>query len=327
MKHTWNLSGLAGGIGIMLLIFDSGLALEGARDGVELCIRTVIPALFPFLVLSMLLTKDTESTGRWLRPVLKWLGIPTAAESVLIPAFLGGYPVGAKCVHELYGTGLLRKAQAERLLAFCSNAGPSFLFGMVSGFFPDRKVVWFLWIIHIFSAVLSSRVIPMVGTDTIGRIPSRNQAENPAILHSAMMTMWLICCWVILFRILVLFLSRWFLWIFPTWLTVLITGMLELTNGCCDLMLIEDEKLRFVICSCMLACGGSCVFLQTASVTKGLSLRYYVLGKGLQTVFSLLLSIGVIWEYGWILLAAIFLFVLFIGKMQKSSGNPSVIPV
>ena len=114
-----------------------------------------------------------------------------------------------------------------------------------------------------------------------------------------------VCCWVILFRILVTFLQQWFLWQLPPWLAVFVTGMLELTNGCCELMQIENIGVRFVICSCMLAFGGFCVLLQTASVTKGLSLRYYVLGKGMQTIFSLLLSCAVIWKYGWALTAVV----------------------
>ncbi len=312
---------------MLLLIFDSRLALEGARNGLDLCIRTVIPSLFPFLVLSMLLTKDAGGTGRWLRKVTKGLGIPAAAQPVLIPAFLGGYPVGAKCVHSLYRHGQLQKDHAERLLAFCSNAGPAFIFGMVSGFFPDRKTVWLLWLIHVCSAVLTALAVSPAGEQSPETKEPLQTVEKTDVLLSSMKTMGLICGWVILFRILVTFLERWFLWLLPQWLAVLVTGLLELTNGCCQLMEITHEKLRFLICSCMLALGGICVFLQTASVTKGLSLHYYVLGKGLQTVFSLLLSLILVWEYGWMLAAAIPLLVLFLRKKQKSCGNPAAIPV
>ena len=140
---------------MLVLIFDRGLAVKGAQEGVDLCIRTVIPSLFPFILLSMLLTRETSGTSRWLLPISELLGIPQSVQSLLIPAFLGGYPVGAKCIHDLYRNGQLQKQQAERLLSFCSNAGPAFLFGMLSGFFPDRKNLWLLWLIHILSSILT----------------------------------------------------------------------------------------------------------------------------------------------------------------------------
>lgn len=327
MKQTRNLSGLFAGFGMLLLIFDSRLALEGAQNGLELCIRTVIPSLFPFLVLSMLLTKDITGTNRWLRLVTERLGIPGSAQSLLIPAFLGGYPVGAKCIHDLYRAGQLQKAKAERLLSFCSNAGPAFLFGMLSGCFPDRKTLWILWMIHILSALLTGLVLSPTGTADNNQTAAPEKAEKPELLLSAMKAMGLICGWVILFRILVTFLMGWFLWLLPQWLMVLLTGILELTNGCCELMQIGDIRVRFLICSCILAFGGICVFLQTVSVTKGLSLRYYLLGKAMQTGFGLLMCCTVIWKHGWLLMTALPFLILFLRKIQKSCGNPAVIPV
>ena len=43
-------------LGMLLLILDSGTALEGAKEGLVLCVSSVIPALLPFWVLSSLLT-------------------------------------------------------------------------------------------------------------------------------------------------------------------------------------------------------------------------------------------------------------------------------
>ena len=105
-----------------------------------------------------------------------------------------------------------------------------------------------------------------------------------------MKTMANICCWVILFRVLISFLDRWFLWLLPNEIGVLISGLLELTNGCCQLMLIESEGLRFVIASVFLAFGGFCITLQTISVTKGLGLGLYLPGKGIQTAISTVLA-------------------------------------
>ena len=78
---------------MLALILDGRTAIDGARQGIELCLRTVIPSLFPFFVLSILLTSSLLGGSlAVLRPLGRLFGMPDGAESLLIPAFLGGYP-------------------------------------------------------------------------------------------------------------------------------------------------------------------------------------------------------------------------------------------
>lgn len=320
------LYGAIAAAGFLVLILDSRLAVESARVGIALCIRTVIPSLFPFFVLSMFLTNSLgDCVSSPVGACAKCMGIPDAAASVLLPAVLGGYPVGAKCVGELYQSHRISGEEAQRMLAFCSNAGPSFLFGMVSGFFPEQKMVWILWLIHLFGAFLTAMAIPHRKNHELKKQPEKAGTEKPVIL-SAATAMLLVCCWVILFRILLGFLNDWFLWILPDWVQVLLTGMLELTNGCCELLRVADVRLRFVLCACMLSFGGVCVLFQTASVTNGLSLGSYVKGKLLQTLHSFLLSCAVV-SGNWLFGVLPLIFTMIFRKIQKSYGNPGVLPV
>lgn len=323
-------SGFYGAIaaaGLLVLIFDSQLALESARSGLELCTKTVIPSLFPFFVLSILLTNSLKDCVFYpVQAFARVLGIPAAAASVLIPSILGGYPVGAKCIGDLYVQNQIRKEEAERMLAFCSNAGPSFLFGMLSAFFPERKMVWILWFIHLFSAFLTAAAIPYGKSAQREEQPEKIVPQKPIIL-SAATSMALVCCWVILFRIIIAFLNNWFLWILPRWTQVFLMGILEIINGCCELLQIPDVGLRFILCACMLSFGGLCVVFQTATVTKGLSIGSYIKGKIMQTVFSLLLSCAVVTEYGLLLTVFTLILPIIFRKIQKRYGNPMVLPV
>ena len=292
---------------LMILIVDSHCAFEGAKTGLDLCIKTVIPSLFPFFLVSMMLT---ASLGNIDSRLLCWLAglinIPQAAAPVLIPAFLGGYPVGAKSVADQYRSGMIGKQQAERMLAFCSNAGPSFLFGMVSAFFPDKQMIWKLWAIHILGVVFTAKYYSIPRAQEMKESKDRNSKPQVDLMSSAVTAMGIVCGWIIIFRILISFLNQWVLWLFPQWIQVLSIGFLELSNGCCELMLVSNVGLRFVICSCMLAFGGICVLLQTVSVTKGLSLHHYMIGKTVQTLFSLVTSIIVSTKYKilyWIIIA------------------------
>lgn len=328
MERKWHrFQGIMAAMGLLVLIFDSRHALEGARSGIELCIKTVIPSLFPFLVLSMVLTNTLKkNSSAFLKLFMKALGIPNAAESILLPSVLGGYPIGAKCVADLYQRNEINRKEAERLLAFSNNAGPAFLFGMVSGFFPERKMIWLLWFIHIFSAILTAVTIPSEKTDNHVPRPE-TQIQGISTILSAAKAMCLVCCWVVLFRIMITFLDVWFLWFFPEWMQTLLMGVLELTNGCCELLLIEDVKLRFVVCSCILAFGGVCVLFQTASVTQGLSIGSYVKGKLIQSVFSFVLSCAVVLKQGLILAVFTPILIYMLRKLQKRYSNPRILPV
>ena len=279
--------------GIFMLIIDGQTALTGASEGIELCIKTVVPSLFPYFVLSSMLTSSLMGTSiGLLRPFFHCLCVPSGAESLVVTGFLGGYPVGAQSVASAYRDGVLTKNIAQRMLAFCNNAGPSFLFGMVSSVFPNRWMVWMLWAIHILGAIFAALMIP--NEDTAPSKPVKGQILNlSAAIVASIRVMAVVCAWIVLFRIVITFLNRWFLWLLPISLQVAIMGVLELANGCCALEQIVDVNLRFVICSGMLAFGGICVTMQTVSVTGGLSLKQYFLGKMIQTAFSVIAAASV----------------------------------
>ena len=77
--------------GMLLLIFDGKTAQSAAIAGIDLCIRMLIPALFPFLVLSVLLTSALCShSARWLQWFCRIIRIPKGAESLLVVSTLGG---------------------------------------------------------------------------------------------------------------------------------------------------------------------------------------------------------------------------------------------
>ena len=99
-----------------------------------------------------------------------------------------------------------------------------------------------------------------------------------------------ICCWVVIFRVILNVLSHWVLWLLPPDLQISIYGVLELSNGIIRLKEISHSGLRFVLCSGVVAFGGLCVYMQTHSVTKILGTGQYFPGKILQCLFSVLFS-------------------------------------
>lgn len=258
-------------IGMGILILDNQSAIDCVTEGIQLCIHAVIPALFPFFVLSSILVSSCDG-------------------NLLLAGLLGGYPVGAKTVSEAYIGGRLSKTEAERLLPICNQCGPAFIFGMTATLFQDVRICFALWGIQLLSVLLMAWIIPK-GTATHLSTVEPHPISWSEALHKAIRAIASVCGWIILFRLLIRFLQRWFLWYLPLSYQVTISGLLELTNGCTALHQITDDRLRFAICVSIICFGGICVTMQSFSVMHDELNRFkYFLGKLLQVSLAIILT-------------------------------------
>ena len=129
VKQKWTVVSCA--LSMVMLILDASAVLSGMQSGLQVCLQTLIPALFPFLVVSVMLNAALSGFElKALQPLGRLLKIPTNALSLLLIGVLGGYPVGAQVTAQAYRDGRLHRLDGERMLAFCSNAGPAFIFGI-----------------------------------------------------------------------------------------------------------------------------------------------------------------------------------------------------
>lgn len=270
---------------MFVFIFDSKTATSGAYDGIVLCLKTVVPALFPMMVLTSLLLQTTTFKSVKLASIL---GVPAGAEVIFFTGILGGYPVGAKAIGEAYRRKELSKQEAEHMLGFCSNCGPSFILGLCSTIFPSGITPILLWLIHIFGALVCALATRKRCSSSICINTSKQTLSE--ILFGSMRAMGQICGWIIIFRVIITFLHRWIFWHFPKEIQVVLSGLMELANGCCMLSCVQSLNRRFVLCSTLLAFGGLCVFAQTGGVCSGLKIRNYLKGKLIQTFISLITS-------------------------------------
>lgn len=121
---------LAGG----MLLTAPQTAARGFADGVQLCLHSVLPALFPFFVLCGLLTSVPTAPGRATRSAARLLGLGSGSGALdLLLAWLGGYVVCAQLAARERQRGNLTASEAERLLILGCCAGPGFVIGSIGG--------------------------------------------------------------------------------------------------------------------------------------------------------------------------------------------------
>ncbi len=287
------LSGIKGIIwaGVMLvLILDSKTAWQGCEAGISLCIQNVIPSLLPFMVVAPVFAGElSRKKLRWLHPLWNRLKLPPGGSGLLITGCLSGYPVGAQCITAAQQRKQISPADATRLMGFCCNCGPGFIFGICGGFFASKLDALMLWLIHIASAMLVGLMLPGSPASQ-DAITQDTPTKITTSLAKAVRSMAQVCGWVVIFRCLLEFAEKWALrWLCPE-LSLIISGALELTNGCCRLPEVDSQALRFILCEAMLCFGGICVYMQTKSLAKDMGM--YLPGKALQTAFAVLISVA-----------------------------------
>ena len=278
---------------MMMLILDTRTSIAGAAAGIDICLKTLIPSLFPFFVLSTLLTNALLGrTISLFRPLVKFCRLPAGSESLLAVGFLGGYPVGARNVAVASEQNVLSLTDAQRMVVLCNNAGPAFIFGFLGQIFQNPLFPWLLWMTHIFSSLIVGFLIPGGNNSTKADFKPSNLTVSDVLARS-IHVMAQVCGWVILFRILLEFLRQWLFPFLPTVEQILITGCLELANGCLLLQTLPSDGLKFVLSALMLGFGGMCIYLQTKSIAESLPMRFYLPGKILHGCISFLISYGV----------------------------------
>lgn len=109
------------------ILTHSDLSLEYARNGLELWFNSMVPTLLPFMILSGTLIRMglTDGFVMLVYPFVRLIfRVSKSACYVIIMGFMCGFPMGAKCVDDMYSRGKIDDEEAAWLLAFCNNIGP-----------------------------------------------------------------------------------------------------------------------------------------------------------------------------------------------------------
>ena len=142
---------------ILLAVFPDRYA-ECCLNGLRLWLYFVVPSLFPFFILTALLTKlgVAERAAQKLSPLCRSaFKMPGIASYCFAMSALSGYPVGSRLVADLHENGAITSAQATRMSALCSTSGPLFIIASVgAAMFKNQKTGIILLASHLLSVLL-----------------------------------------------------------------------------------------------------------------------------------------------------------------------------
>jgi len=273
----------------LLLVFPQNCA-DGVRRGLRLCAETMVPSLFPFLVLSSFILSSGitdfagEKTDRIFRKIFRCSGI---CGCTIFFSLFAGFPVGCSMASELYSKNKITQSEARRIALSSVNAGPAFVIGavgtmMLSSFRAGVILFVSLSLSSLIIAFLSRFILAenMPVTKKSTRSVSISQSLVSSV-YNASKSMFSICAWIILFSCLINIISysggnEKFI--------LSLKAFFEVSTGCAELANKESP----VVLAAILGWSGLCVHCQVFPyiLRIGLKAKYFFCSRILHAMLS-----------------------------------------
>jgi sporulation integral membrane protein YlbJ len=263
------------------MLFFPSQVLRGASFGLLLWFNTVLPTLFPFILICNLLisTSAIDMLLHFISPLFcRFFRVSPYGAFAVLAGFLCGYPMGAKVTADLYRQDMIGKDETAYLLAFCNNTSPMFIlsFLVMQNLKDDRLKLPVLGILTL-SPVIISFLHPAgkvrAQASPPGTVPFRSKKMpfSDALdfsVSNALDSIAKVGAYIMMFAVFTeLFLM---LPLGGSTFCLLLAASLEVTNGIT--MLCGSSLSRtsvFILCLAETSFGGLCAAAQTASMIRG----------------------------------------------------------
>lgn len=264
-------------IGFLLLRFPE-VSAQGITDGIDLSLGTLIPTLYPFMIISTLMTKERffhRIPGIIKRSTEIVFGLDGKCLGCIILSLTGGLPLGCKIANELYESGEISRTQARRLTLFCYCTGPAFTISSVGIYMLGSKNAGIiLYASLVLSAITLGIFSRFFEEENNVCYPAEKRTENDsfsanlvASVSSGSSAMLNICAWVIIFSCIIRLIE-----ILPLdkSASFFLSCILEVTNGA----YLASGNLSLPIIAGIIGFGGLCGHCQVMPYLVKLRLKY-----------------------------------------------------
>lgn len=274
-----------------MLIYKPTLYIASVSRGLYMFGISVLPALFPFFILTKVLV---EQSGQgflkvFKKPVNFLFKLPPSAGYIFALSILSGYPVGAKLTADFFEKGLITSDEAKRISSFCTTSGPFFILGSVgASMLISLKAGIIILAAHLLSAVICGLIFAR-------RKPSKQSMPNTVdlqlnnsslnmaeIVYDSIKSILIVGGFICIFYMVIDILANTG-FLFP--LDFLIgkifslfnitekpasfaftSGLIEITRGCMEIASLKlNIKISAILCCGLISFGGLCINMQAVA--------------------------------------------------------------
>ena len=240
-------------------------------NGLDFCANSLIPSLFPNLIISGLINDGTRV----------FVGLATSKKTILgncriykIPIFTGmmcGYIVGPKAICSIYDDFEGKRKDFSLAIALSSNAGIGFVIGYVGvKIWSDIYFGIFLYLCQIMCGFLVFFILK--SNDIALEIPNvqinKNSSKNiiPKVIISTFNSLCLICSFYIFFSFLTELISNSFN--LNTNTLILLSAILDFSTGVFKAFSHSNKVISMFLTGFSIGFAGVSVHLQTFFVCE-----------------------------------------------------------
>lgn len=231
--------------------------MQSFLDGLTVWALNVLPALFPFAVLSTIAVKFFPK-GK-ISPCKALFGV--RCDDVYVVSLLCGYPLGAKCIAD----SNLDSQTATQICSFCSSASPVFVVATVGAkLLQSTTAALILLAAHLLSTVVNG-ILYRKKSDFQTELQSEFQmADIGNTVTSSALSVISVGGLIALFYMLTDMVKSFLPQPLSQSLALNFTlGLLEMTNGIISVCNSCDLFCATVLSSFLMSFGGMCVFAQS----------------------------------------------------------------
>ena len=284
---------------IALFLVFSPKTAEHVRNGISLCLGTVIPSVFPFMVISALVV--SSGAGRDLGalfslPLRLIFGVSDAAACPVFIGLVCGYPTGAFTAAAMLDGGEITKKELSRLLTFINVPGAAFVIGGVgSGMLGSSGLGVAIYLSVLLSAVTVGVAGRFFSKGNDGTSSARIVRESiplsraiPEAIRTAAVNMMNVSACVITFSVLSgMICSIPALGVAPPWIKAVISGFFEVSSGASAASLAPHPVAPLIAAS-VCAWSGLSVHMQIISACRGRDVSFtpFFISKAAQSIVA-----------------------------------------
>ena len=283
---------------IATAIIGSAVFSEYVKSGIALCINTVIPAVFPFMIISSFITVSGSAAdiGSFFKVPLKLLfGANEHGACAISLGLLCGYPVGALSAAEMFDRGEISKSEFEYLLTFINLPSAPFVIGGVGASMLSSKDMGIaIYASIVLSAVIAGIILrPLKKSEkqpikkakvSLSRIPISYVITES--ISKAAKNMLLVCACVITFSAL----SGTFCSVLPIpdIAKAVISGFFEVSSGAKSASALSNTSYAPLLCASICAWSGLSVHFQIISACRGRNISFipFFISKTVQAILA-----------------------------------------
>lgn len=298
--------GLFGIFCLLLILRNATVAIDYMTQGLNLCAKTVIPSLFPFMVISELIIGGgiVEKLPRaMMMPLCRLFRLPAEGCCAAVLGMLCGFPIGARCAIRAYEQGQLTRNEAERVLCFSCNPSSAFLITAVgTSLWGNRSFGVGLYVTVLIAATLTGIIIARIkAPHSAFDEPIHSATKQPRLtgarlftesIRSSVSSILLVCAYVVFFSALVgTFRFMPGVARLPDAAKAFLFCLFELSSGVSQATGLTATIPSALLCAFAAGWSGISVHCQLLAVCDGtgLSLRPYLFAKLLQALLCPLL--------------------------------------